>query len=163
MCIKGNASSFQNRETLESQGLTRSEVYFVFTLIPILCSWRAVAGLEVGVECSALCSHSRTQDDGGRSTSITWLSGLAGVPGSSLQVVGSGVGTGVGDPMGGFNRPDLEVDTLAPSIFCWPERSLMVTSTCKGAWEMLPTVHPGGKRNGLAKQRSTPYLGGFCA
>lgn len=98
MCIKGNASSFQNRETLESQGLTRSEIDFVFTLIPILYSWRAVGGLDVGVEGSALCGHSRTQGDGGSSTSITWLSRLAGVPVSSLQVVGRGVGTGVGNP-----------------------------------------------------------------
>lgn len=53
---------------------------------------------------SALCSHSSTQGDGGGSSFITWLSRLAWASISSQQVVGSGVGGGVEDPLGGFNR-----------------------------------------------------------
>ena len=42
--------------------------------------------------------------------------------------------------MGGFNEPDLDVDALVLSIFYWPELSHMVTSNCKGAWEMSSYV-----------------------
>lgn len=96
--------------------------------------------VEIGMGCSVLCSHSGTQDGGGSPSIIRWLSSLACISMSSQQAVRSGADRGVEGPVGGFNGPDLDVDTLGLSIFCWPELSPMATSNCHGAWEMSSYV-----------------------
>lgn len=67
----------------------------------MMCSWRAVGG---GGRDGLLCSVQSLEGDGGSSSFITWLSRLAWASISSQQVVGSGVGGEVEDPLGGFNR-----------------------------------------------------------
>lgn len=71
-------------------------------------------GLEIGMRCSVLCSHSGTRDGGGSSSIIMWLSRLAWIAISSQQAVRSGVDRGVEGPLEGFNGLDLDVDTLVP-------------------------------------------------